>query len=71
MDWIGWIIGVVGIVIGLAGVGYAVYVERRAKQRRDIAHAALVALKPAIQGVNRDDVIDAINDLLQKLGNSN
>jgi hypothetical protein len=71
MDWIGWIIGIVGILVGVAGVAYAVFVERRAKQRRDIAHAGLVALKSAIQGDNRNDVIPAINDLLEKLGKSN
>ena len=59
-DWIGW-------VIGLAGIIYAVIIECRAKKKLDIAHAGLVSLKPAIQGQNRDEVIRAMNDLLVKL----
>jgi hypothetical protein len=43
------------------------YRERRAKQRRDVAHAAPVALKQSIQGANKEQVIAAINDLLEKL----
>ena len=31
------------------------------------AHAGLVSLKPSIQGPNRDEVIAAIDDLLEKL----
>ncbi len=59
-DWIGWGIGVVGIV-------YAIWTDHQAKKKLGIAHAGLVLLKPAIQGSNRDDVITAINDLLAKL----
>jgi hypothetical protein len=46
----------------LVAIGYAIYLERRAQQRRDVAHAALVALKPSIQGANKEQVIAAIND---------
>jgi hypothetical protein len=59
-DWIGWALAVLAL-------GYAVWTERRAKHRLDIAHAGLVSLKPGIQGPNREEVIGAINDLLSKL----
>ena len=59
-DWIGWALGVIGIL-------YAVYTDRRAKQRRDDMHSFLVGLKPSIQGSNKDAIIAAINDELQKL----
>jgi hypothetical protein len=59
-DYVGWAIGIVGIAV-------AVWAEVRARHRRDVAHAGLVSLKPAIQGANRDEVIAAINDLLTKI----
>jgi hypothetical protein len=45
-------------------IGYAVWTDRRAGKRLDIAHAGLVSIKPGIQGPNRDEVIAAIDDLL-------
>lgn len=60
-DLVGWLIGILAIF-------YAVWTEHKSRQRRDLAHAALVALKPSIQGPNKDEVIAAINDLLEKLG---
>jgi hypothetical protein len=59
-DWIGW-------AIGVAGLGYGIWTDRRARMRLDIAHAGLVSLKAAIEGPNKDRVITAINDLLSKL----
>jgi hypothetical protein len=59
-DWIGW-------GIGLAGLVYGIWADRRAKKKLDIAHAGLVSLKPGIQGSNREAIIAAINDLLAKL----
>jgi hypothetical protein len=73
-DWIGWTIGIVGIVIAIIGIYIGVNgnrnaarVEQREKERRGIAHTALVNLKPAIQGDNKAAIIDAINDTLEKL----
>ena len=59
-DWIGYGIGVVGIICTFV-------IERRAKRRRDEMHSFLVALKPSIQGTNKERIIAAINDMLEKL----
>jgi hypothetical protein len=59
-DRIGWALAVLAIA-------YAVWIDRRAGKRLDIAHAGLVSIKPGIQGPNRDEVIAAIDDLLSKL----
>jgi hypothetical protein len=53
--------------LAAVGFGYGVWVDSLARKRLDIAHAGLVSLKPSIQGPNRDEVIAAIDDLLEKL----
>jgi transcriptional regulator with XRE-family HTH domain len=58
----------IGWLLGVASIAYAITVDRRARRRLDFAHAGLVSLKPAIQGDNREEVLAAINDLLAKLG---
>jgi len=59
-NWIGWIIGIHGIAFG-------VWREFSARRRRETVHMALVALEPAIRGDNRQDVPNAINDMLERL----
>jgi hypothetical protein len=59
-DFVSWALAAVGF-------GYGVWVDSLARKRLDIAHAGLVSLKPSIQGPNRDEVIAAIDDLLEKL----
>ena len=59
-DFVSWALAAVGF-------GYGVWVDSLARKRLDIAHAGLVSLKPNIQGPNRDEVIAAIDDLLEKL----
>ena len=66
-DWIGWIIGGIAVAFAVNAELRLRRMERQARGRRDIAHAALVSLKPAIQGDNKDRVIAAINDVLEKL----
>ena len=59
-DFVSWALAAVGF-------GYGMWVDSLARKRLDIAHAGLVLLKPSIQGPNRDEVIAAIDDLLEKL----
>jgi len=67
MDLAGFVIGVLGLLIGAAGLVYGIRSEHRTRKRLDIAHAGLVSLKAAIEGPNKNRVIEAINDLLAKI----
>jgi hypothetical protein len=62
-DWI----GVAGLVVGIVGVAYAVGSDVKRRSQRQWVHMALVNLKPSIQGTNRDDVLAAINNMLEFL----
>jgi len=55
MDWIGWI-------IGIAGVGYAVWTDLRSRTERRRLHSFLKGLKPGVEAGNVKGVIAAIND---------
>lgn len=62
-DWV----SVAGLVVGVAGVGYGVWSDAKRKSVERWVHAALVMLKPGIGGENRNDVIAAINNMLEFL----
>ena len=62
-DWV----GIAGLVVGIAGTGYAVWSDVKRRGERHWVHMALVNLKPSIQGPNRDHVIDAIDNMLSFL----
>jgi hypothetical protein len=60
-------VGIGGLVVAILGVVYAFWSDRKRKSERKWVHLALVNLKPAIQGSNKNEVIDAINDMLEFL----
>jgi hypothetical protein len=62
-DWI----GIAGLVIGIAGVAYAIWSDVTRRSQRHWIHMALANLKPSIQGHNRQDVINAINNMMEFL----
>jgi hypothetical protein len=62
-DWI----GISGLVVGIVGVALAVWSDVTRRSQRHWVHMALVNLKPSIQGPNRDDVLAAINNMLEFL----
>jgi hypothetical protein len=53
--------------VTVLSLGYAVYSDWRRRSERDWVHAALVLLKPSIQGPNQGAVIIAINNMLEFL----
>jgi hypothetical protein len=56
-DWIGWVIGVIGILYGL-------WSDAKRKSDREWVHMALANHKPGIQWENRTEVIDKINNMM-------
>jgi hypothetical protein len=42
-------------------------IDAQNRQRRNAASAVLMALKPSIQGPNKDKIIAAIDDTLERL----
>jgi hypothetical protein len=61
----GWTI--FGTAVTVVGVLYGLYSDWRRRSERDWVHAALVLLKPSIQGPNQGAVIIAINNMLEFL----
>jgi hypothetical protein len=46
---------------------YSMWNDAQNRQRRNAASAVLMALKPSIQGPNKDKIIAAIDDTLERL----
>jgi hypothetical protein len=63
----GLVLGIVGIFVGVYGIANARRSGRKLRNQTQWVHPALVALKPAIEGPNRNEVIRVINDMLQRL----
>jgi hypothetical protein len=63
----GLVLGIVGIVVGVYGIADARRSGRKLREQTQWVHPALVALKPSIEGPNRNEVIRVINDMLQRL----
>jgi hypothetical protein len=63
----GLVIGIIGVVTGIYGILDARGSSRKLREQTQWVHPMLVALKPAIQGPNRDQVIRAIDDMLERL----
>jgi hypothetical protein len=59
----GWIGYAVAILIFM----YSLWNDAQNRQRRNAASAVLMALKPSIQGPNKDKIIAAIDDTLERL----
>ena len=59
----GWIGYAVAILICM----YSLWNDAQNRQRRNAASAVLMALKPSIQGPNKDKIIAAIDDTLERL----
>lgn len=60
MNWVSLIVGILGIV-------YGVWSDVKRKRQRDWVHMALANLKPGIQQPNRDEVLAAINNMMESL----
>ena len=59
-DWIGY---AVAILIFM----YSLWNDAQNRQKRNASSAALMALKPSIQGLNKDKIIAVIDDTLERL----
>ena len=60
-------VGIAGLVVGIAGTGYAVWSDVKRRGERHWVHMALANLKPSIQGNNRQEVLNAINNMMEFL----
>jgi len=56
-----------GTVVTVVSLCYALYSDIHRKVERDWIHMALVNLKPGIQGENRNEIVTAINNMLEVL----
>jgi hypothetical protein len=66
MDWV----GCLGLIIGIIGLAYGYYSDRKRKSERELIHVSLINLKPSIESLqdpNKDAVIRAINNMLEAL----
>lgn len=63
VDWT----GTVGLVVGIIGVGYGVWSDLKRRSDRKWVHMGLANLKPGIQGDNRNEVITAIDNMMEFL----
>ena len=62
-DWV----GVGSLIVGFVSFVYAVISDEKRRSQRHWVHMSLVNLKPSIQGPNKDEVIKAINNMLEFL----
>jgi hypothetical protein len=60
-------LAIFGTVVTVVSVGYAIYSDIKRRSERDWIHMALVNLKPGIEEENRNEVITAINNMLEGL----
>jgi hypothetical protein len=60
MDIVGWIIGVVGLA-------YAIWTDCRSKKEQQRIHSFLKGLKPGVEANNPTGVLAAINDEMARL----
>ena len=61
------VLGIVGLAVGIYGIVEARQSGRKLREQTQWVHPALVALRPSIEGPNRNEVIRVINDMLQRL----
>jgi hypothetical protein len=61
------VLGIVGLAVGIYGIVEARRSGRKLREQTQWVHPALVALKPAIEGPNRNELIRVINDMLLRL----
>ena len=59
-DWIGYAAAILVFM-------YSLWNDAQNRQKRNAASATLAALKPSVQGPNKDKIIAAIDDTLERL----
>jgi hypothetical protein len=57
----------VEITVGVAGICYALWSDRKRRTERNWIHVALVNLKPSIDGPRAPEILKAINNMLEFL----